>query len=197
MNYVFVFHRTNTMELGSVVDSTAESVIDHNSSDGLPQYSTLQSERSSDLIYTSNGIVGEPIENNFKSDHKMNGLESNEIYLRQENEQTSATKSGCCRNFFRISHSRHSERKQRIRSILKSINSVSTNVPEYSADDSYHCRINRNVVEYILLVIGILLVTVACLSPAPVYYTAAMPPKPSQFRAQSDAIKSCQLHLVS
>ena len=220
------------MELSSLADSTSESVKsptskDYDSSDGLPKYSTLQSEcttlqseSSNDLPFhdvelkpvvnnidhESNGIDHKSNGIDHKSngiDHKSNGLdhEPNEIF-HQKDEKKFAQQNICFRNFFRTKlfggDSKGAKRKKRIRCIMKSINSVETNMPEYPADDgSSCCRINRNVKEYTLLIIGILMVAAACLSPAPLHYTAPIPPHPEDYGHFSDSIKNCHLHLVS
>ncbi|XP_065891155.1 uncharacterized protein [Dysidea avara] len=192
-----------TMKL-SFLDSTSESVKsatskDYDSSDGLLKYSTLQSEGSNDLSF--NDVELKPVVNNI--DHKSNGLdhEPNEIF-HQKDEKNSAQQNICFRNFFRTKlfggNSKGAERKKRIQCIMKSINSVNTNVPEYPADDgSSCCRINHNVKEYILLIIGILMVAAACLSPVPLHYAAPIPPHPDDFGDFSDSIKNCHLHLAS
>ncbi|XP_065891156.1 uncharacterized protein [Dysidea avara] len=188
----------------SFLDSTSESVKsatskDYDSSDGLLKYSTLQSEGSNDLSF--NDVELKPVVNNI--DHKSNGLdhEPNEIF-HQKDEKNSAQQNICFRNFFRTKlfggNSKGAERKKRIQCIMKSINSVNTNVPEYPADDgSSCCRINHNVKEYILLIIGILMVAAACLSPVPLHYAAPIPPHPDDFGDFSDSIKNCHLHLAS
>jgi len=193
------------MELASLADSTSDSVQSPTSKDcdyydGLPQYTTLQSEGSSNL--SLNGIEHKPIRNgiDYKSnglDHKPNGKDHDNH--DQKMEANSAQESVWFSNLFRIKlfggSSRGADRRKRIQSIMKSINSVNTHVPEYPADyGSACCRINRrHMMEYTLFVIGILVVAAICLSPVPLYYTAPVPPNPDTFREESDAIKNCQV----
>ena len=208
------------MELPSLADSKSESVKsptskDYDSSDGLLKYSTLQSEGSNDLSFDvefkpinhesngidhkSNGLDHEP--NGL--DHEPNGLdhEPNEIF-HQKDEKNSAQQNISFTNFFKTKlfggNSKEAERNKRIQCIMKSINSVNTNVPEYPADDgSSCCRINRKVKEYTLLIVGILIVAAACLSPVPLHYTAPTPIDVTDFTSFSDSVKNCFLHLVS
>ncbi|XP_065891161.1 uncharacterized protein [Dysidea avara] len=200
------------MELSSLADSTSESVKsqDYDSSDGLPRSSTLQSEcttlqseSSNDLPF--NDVELKPVVNSI--DHKLNGIDYKSNGLDHEpneikDEENSAQQNICFRNFFKTKvfggNSKGAERKRRIQCILKSINGVDTNVPEYPADDGSSCyRTNRNVKEYTLLIIGILMVAAACLSPVPLHYTAPIPPNPEEFTPLSDSIKYCHLHLAS
>jgi len=190
------------MELAAFADSTSDSVQSPTSKDyydGLPQYSTLQSEGSSDLPL--NGIEHKPIRNGI--DHKSNGLDhkpngKNHDNYNQKMDANSAQQSVWFGNLLRIKlfsgSSRGADRRKRIQSIMKSINSVDTHVPEYPADDgSSCCRINRHMMEYTLFVTGILVVAAICLTPVPLYYTAPVPPKPDTFSEESDAIKNCQV----